>query len=143
MGFLEGTRVFHLLFQETRNVQGTLFSTSTSTLPHRASRYKFQQDGAPVHRSRSTRAWLNANHVRLFNADNRPPCSPDMNPIEHLWPLVTFMLRGKTFANRDELWNALVVAFGSITPSQVLNLYNSMPSRLMCLKVARGGYTRY
>ena len=112
-------------------------------ITHRATRYKFQQDGAAVHRSRSTRTWLANNRIRLFNNDKWPPCSPDMNPIEHLWPIVTHKLRGKVFNSKDALWDALVGAFGSIPPATVLRLYDSMPSRIQCLKIARGGHKRY
>jgi transposase len=66
-----------------------------------------------------------------------------MNPIEHLWPIVGRKLVGQTFSSRDALWQALVLAFGSITPAQVRRLYASMPSRLLALKQAKGGYTRY
>lgn len=66
-----------------------------------------------------------------------------MNPIEHLWPMVTQKLRGKVFSSKDSLWDALKEAFGSISPDQVLKLYDSMPNRIQCLKFAKGGYTRY
>lgn len=109
----------------------------------RATRYQFQQDGAPVHKSGSTKRWLQAKRIRLFYHDNWPPCSPDMNPIEHLWPMVTHKLNGKVFNSKDALWDALKVAFATISPAQVLRLYDSMPNRLQCLKAARGGHTRY
>ena len=66
-----------------------------------------------------------------------------MNPIEHLWPMVTFKLRDKVFNSKDALWDALVAAFGSISPAQILKLYDSMPSSIHYLKAARGGHTRY
>ena len=63
-----------------------------SALPfirRRSSSWKFQQDGAPVHRARATFAWLNTNSVRMLNKGQWPAHSPDMNPIEHLWPMVS------------------------------------------------------
>ena len=66
-----------------------------------------------------------------------------MNPIEHIWPLVSRQLVGETFANRDALWDRLVVAFGNVTPAQILKLYDSMPRRIQALLGARGGPTRY
>ena len=105
----------------------------------RASRYRFQQDGASVHRARSTVRYLQQNAVRLFWGDRWPPNSPDMNPIEHLWPIVTAQLSGQVFAGREALWIALQAAFAAIPPSKVMRLYESMPSRLAALKLARGG----
>ena len=60
----------------------------------RSTGWKFQQDGAPVHRSLSTQAYLRRRHIRLLNSGFWPPMSPDPNPIEHLWPMVTKRLNG-------------------------------------------------
>ena len=112
-------------------------------MPCRSTRYKFQHDGAPVHQSRSTRNWLTSKSIRLLNGGVWPPNSPDMNPIEHVWPIVARMLEGKIFANADALWQALSAAFGQIKRSQILKLYDSMPRRLEALRLAKGGSTRY
>ena len=79
----------------------------------------------------------------MFNGGIWPPNSPDMNPIEHVWPLVCQKLSGKVFQGRDDLWAALQQAFHSLTTSQIKHLYNSMPSRLQALAKAKGGHTRY
>ena len=110
---------------------------------HRSGRYKFQQDGAPVYQSTSTRSYLNTQGVRLFNEGIWPPNSPDMNPIEHVWPVVGRKLQGKIFPNTDALWEALKVAFAQIDPAFIVHLYNSMPRRLAALKAAKGGATRF
>jgi hypothetical protein len=78
--------------------------------------------------------------VAQRSSGGRPP---DMNPIEHVWPLVSRQLVGDVFASRDQLWDALVVAFGKISRLQILRLYDSMPRRLQALLDARGGPTRY
>ena len=69
--------------------------------------------------------------------------SPDLNVIEHLWPLVLQKIKGCTFPNKDALWAALKVAFRQITPAQVQRLYGSIPDRLQAVLVSRGGPTRY
>ena len=53
--------------------------------------------------------------------------------------MVTKQLFGKVFAGREALWVALQAAFAAIPPAKVLKLYDSMPSRLAALKLARGG----
>jgi hypothetical protein len=95
-----------------------------------------------VHTARSTRRWLRDNNIRMFNGGEWPASSPDMNPIEHVWPLVSRQLVGDVFASRDQLWDALVVAFGKISRLQIPRLYDSMPRRLQALLDARGGPTR-
>ena len=110
---------------------------------HRSKSVVFQQDGASVHRSKSTTNFMTTNKIRQFNDGIWPPCSPDMNPIEHVWPLVCQKLSGRVFMGREDLWAALQVAFHSLTTDQILNLYKSMPSRLDALARAKGGHTRY
>ena len=68
--------------------------------------------------------------------------SPDLNPIEHLWPMVLRHLNGAIFSGR-ELWTSLQDAFAAITPAQVDKLYKSMPARMAAVKAARGGSTCY
>jgi transposase len=69
--------------------------------------------------------------------------SPDINPIEHLWPLVLRELNGAIFAGKDQLWSALQEAFACIKPDQVKALYRSMPNRMAAVLSAKGGPTRY
>lgn len=69
--------------------------------------------------------------------------SPDMNPIEHVWPIVGRMLEGRVFSGREALWSALKVAFDQIPVSAIKTLYASMPRRIAALSHAKGGHTRY
>ena len=105
--------------------------------------WKFQQDGAPPHRSLSTQAFITRKKVIKFNAGFWPPMSPDLNPIEHLWPLVLRQLNGAVFSGKEQLWAALQEAFAAITPAQVAKLYQSMPKRMLAVRAAKGGATRY
>ena len=69
--------------------------------------------------------------------------SPDLNPVEHVWPIVLRHLDGDVYNSKDELWEALVVAFGKVTPLEILALYNSMPNRIAAVIDASGGHTKY
>ena len=79
----------------------------------------------------------------MFNNGDWPANSPDMNPIEHVWPLVSRQLIGHVFSSRDALWSALQDAFSNVTAQQIQRLYESMPRRVAALFEARGGHTRY
>lgn len=115
----------------------------TFSISCRASGHYFQQDGATPHTCHSTTAWLASNHVRQLNNGVWPAQSPDMNPIEQLWPIVTRMLEGQTFSSKPALWAALQTAFAAIPPNDVKNLYNSMARRMAAVLVANGGHTKY
>ena len=109
----------------------------------RSSGWRFQQDGASVHRALTTQAYLTHHRVRLLNRGFWPPMSPDLNPIEHLWPMVLHRMKGSVFSGREQLWTSLQEHFAAITPGQVKALYDSMPDRLTQALAQRGGPTRY
>ena len=69
--------------------------------------------------------------------------SPDLNPIEHVWPLVLSNFKGAVFSGKEQLWSALHEAFAAVTPAVVKKLYDSMPDHLAAVKAQKGGPTRY
>jgi len=48
----------------------------------------FQQDGACVHTSKATIAWLDANIKHYIPPEDWPPNSPDLCPIENVWSIM-------------------------------------------------------
>ncbi len=45
----------------------------------------FQQDNAKPHTAAITTAWLHSRRVQVLNW---PACSPDLSPIENIWPII-------------------------------------------------------
>lgn len=104
---------------------------------------RFMQDGASPHRALTTVAWLNRKRVRRLNGGVWPPQSPDLNPIEHVWPIVLRTLSGQVFAGKEDLWVALQSAFAAVPVADIKRLYASMPRRIEAVIAAHGGHTRY
>ena len=62
-----------------------------------------------------------------------PPNSPDLNPMENLRAIIKRRVysNGRQFANLNDRWNAVKDVSGSITPSEISNLTNSVDQRLV------------
>jgi hypothetical protein len=85
--------------------------------------YWWQQDNAPAHRMA---AELLPNLVKLLRW---PPHSPDLSPIEHMWAIVKKRLRGRRFANEDELFAAMSEAWNAIPMKKINKLVQSFLAR--------------
>lgn len=102
----------------------------------------FQQDNAPVHVSKSTRAWLGRNNIELLEW---PPCSPDLNPIENLWGIIVHRVyaQNREYKCLDELMVAIVDVWNNIEDEIIQALVNSMPERMFRVINTDGNVTGY
>jgi transposase len=103
---------------------------------------KFQQDGAPCHRSKSTTKWLDDHHIPLFF---HPPNSPDLNPIEPVWLELKRILRGRrhTPTTIEQLKTAVLTAWDEISVETINRHISKMPDRVSAVLAAKGGHTRF
>jgi hypothetical protein len=90
----------------------------------------FQQDNAPVHVAASSLEFFKKKEVPLLQW---PPYSPDLNIIENLWGIVSRKVYedGKEYTSADELWESVCRHFMEIPDDIILNLYKSVPRRLI------------
>ena len=51
-------------------------------------------------------------------------------------------LGGRTFTETEALWVALRAAFQSLPPTDIINLYNSMPHRMAAVMASHGGHAK-
>ena len=96
--------------------------------------YFFQHDNAPPHVSKSSINFLKKHRIDYLNW---PANSPDMNPIENCWKLLSSEVykNGKIFSNKASLWNSIQRAWDSLDDNIVKNLCLSFEKRLnMCLE---------
>jgi len=102
----------------------------------------FMQDGASIHRSNATKAFLDNKNVRLFA---HPALSPDFNPIENVWGLMVQQVyaSGKQYESEGELRRAIERAWATIDQTYLDKLIASMPRRCRLVLEAKGSKTKY
>lgn len=103
----------------------------------------FQQDGDTKHTSKLTKKWLENNQIRYIK--KWPACSPDLNPIEHLWHHLKLRLDAYETKpkNIDELWNRIDIEWNKFTKEDILPYYEAIPKRIEDVIKNKGGYTNH
>lgn len=104
--------------------------------------YIFQQDNASVHVSRQTKGWLSSKNIKILEW---PACSPDQNPIENIWGILTrnIYADNRQYESVFHLKEAVIDAWKSITEEMRKNLVDSMSDRIFELIQKNGGLTHY
>ncbi|XP_048258591.1 glutamate receptor-like [Haliotis rufescens] len=101
-----------------------------------------EHDNARPHTARLTQNFLaNANiHVLPW-----PACSPDMNPIEHMWEILGRKVRNRPVPPVDfqELEQCLLQEWQHIPANVIRRLTSSARRRVLACIDAHGGHTRY
>lgn len=110
------------------------------TMPHQD--WIFQQDNAAVHSSKVTKQWFQEKNIAVMSW---PARSPDMNPMENLWGILSREVYGncKQYNNITELKTAIKNAWSRISDETVQKLVCSMKNRVFELITNKGGNTKY
>lgn len=105
----------------------------------------WMHDNVSFHRTECIEQYFEQNGVQKMRW---PPQSPDLNPIENLWALISqkLNLMIDTYGNAKtptELFERVVDCAGEISPETFNNLYTSLPNRWKLVLEKNGGPTRY
>lgn len=103
--------------------------------------FTWQQDGDGAHRSKHTQKWLSEQkELDFIPATEWPGNSPDINPIEGLWPLLQEHCAppGQFQLSESLLKRRCRSFFRSVTPQQCRKLQESMARRMCQLGEADG-----
>ena len=88
----------------------------------------FIYDGAPYHKSRLVRKYLDSQHIKALDW---PGNSHDLNPIENLWALINAKVSEKQPSSLEALQKVIKkVWVHEISPDYCLYLISVMPCRL-------------
>lgn len=97
----------------------------------------FQQDGAPCHKAKIVKTWMNSERITLL--ENWPGSSPDLNPIEHCWTVVKKKVADMHPTSELDLIEKLKTVWTQdITENYCRNLIESMPDRIQAVLKAQG-----
>ena len=99
-------------------------------------------DGASIHRSKVTKNWLEEKGIRVIDW---PAHSPDLNPIENLWGILTraVFANGRQFKNKKDLKEEIVKQWQEIKSKTLDNLLKSMSNRMIEVVKQKGVSTKY
>ena len=109
----------------------------------------FMQDNSPIHNSYRALIWL---QVAGWEVADHAACSPDLNPIEHVWHYLkkvctksSLILLSFPVDQRlpKRIVECLAEARKEIPASLLDSLTRSMPRRVAAVIKAEGWYTKY
>ncbi|GFU45071.1 uncharacterized protein TNCV_4235561 [Trichonephila clavipes] len=81
--------------------------------------------------------------VKHGGGKKKPPQSPDLNPIEHLWDYLDRQIRKQEIKTKNDLKKALFEEWQKIPSSVTQNVVKSVPYRLRAIIKAKGYPTNY
>ena len=101
-----------------------------------------QQDNAPSHIADLTTQAFSKWGINLLEW---PAQSPDLNPVENLWKMISDQVyaNGRQFFSVGELQKAIKFAYRKINPEKLWSLVNSMGKRLIEVIKKCGNSTQY
>ena len=113
-----------------------------SLVPSMSRGLMFMHDGASVHRSNLTKNWLEKKNIPVIVW---PAHSPDLNPIENIWGILTraVFANGRQFHNKNDLREEILKQWSLIKPQDLSNHVKSMTDRVIELIQKNGGTTKY
>uniref|UniRef100_A0A674EK36 Transposase Tc1-like domain-containing protein n=1 Tax=Salmo trutta TaxID=8032 RepID=A0A674EK36_SALTR len=104
--------------------------------------FLLMQDNARPHVAGVCQQFLQEEGI---DAMDWPARSPDLNPIEHIWDIMSRSIHQRHVAPQtvQELADALVQVWEEILQETIRHLISSMPRRCREVIQARGGHTHY
>jgi len=121
-----------------RILEGNLKPTYKKFFPE--GQWYFQHDNDPSHSCNLAKTWFHSNGVTVLDF---PPWSPDLNPIENVWPVLERAVETHNATNEAGLEAAVKAEWEALSPEFLAKLAHSMPKRLQEVIANNGHKTHY
>ena len=105
-------------------------------------KYIFMQDGATCHTAKRTQAFCKSRfpkHIKVLEKGEWPPSSPDLNPIEKLWSVLSDRVVEGMARTEAEQLEIIEREWWAIPQDMIRSLIDSMPRRIARCRAAQGG----
>ena len=100
-----------------------------------------QQDSAPAHKSKETRAWLQKECYNFVPFSHWAPSSPDLNPLDYfVWSCVKNITNMTSHNTKASLIAAICRVFAELPPALVEKACSQFRIRIEAVIEAEGGY---
>jgi transposase len=125
-----------------RYIEEVLANHVVPFAPFIGDNFMLMQDNARPHSAMCVTQYLEEVGI---NKLNWPACSPDANPIEHVWDMLGRRIRSREVAPTTiaELRAALQEEWQNIPQNVIRHLIDGMSRRMQAIVRARGGNTNY
>lgn len=102
----------------------------------------FQQDNAAIHNAKATKRFFSDRNINVMEW---PAISPDVNPIENIWAILSQRVyaNGRQFETVKDLRTCIEHEWKNIPLTTFRSLIESMPRRINAIIISKGGTINY